>query len=205
MKLKLTVLVAIFLFGCSNSNKQKDKPPAPPETIHTLYNGKLTIQLLDKYQKVSLEEAEKLNKENKSDLVNAIYGYQQVDIYKAASNKYYFFVDTASFQEVIHIEKLSKKLDISGEQVSALGSGFMDDFRLNIGNEDTQIDIDEAKFATQKFFKFGYFKMHTTNSSPAFYTNQFVVTSRGSSYVITSLSTTDLNQYNLQHKLSFNE
>ena len=205
MKITLTALLALFLFSCSNPKKDDDKPKAPPETIHSMYNNRLSIQLPKKYQKISLKEAEQLNKIEKSDLVKAVYGYQQIDLYKSAGNKYYFFVDTTNYGEVIHIERLEKRMDINSEQVSAIGSMFMDNFRSNIDENDSKVDIDEAKFASQKFFKFGYFKMHTTNVTPAFFTNQFVVTSRGSTYVITSLSTTDINQYNLQHKLSFNE
>ncbi len=207
-KLTIVLLIGIFIIGCTKIPETTKKQEQIQEldltglTQHKLFNGEAEIALDKNFERFNIAELIAVTKKQpKTSFINRIFNEEQLQLAEYLGANYYVFIDTSTYDNIMHLEKLDKLLPINKEGASIIGGLFKK--KIQVSDPGANVQVQSAKFGAQPTYTYGYYKMISSSPFLTSYSNHYAISSKKSSYILYNISLQNHDFSQLKNQLSF--
>ncbi len=208
--ISLFFLISILLIACNSKNANHKSSQLQSSNSfnnkvkHSLFNSKATLYLDTIYERLNVNELVEVAKQQpKTSFINRIFNKDRLKLAQSLGAQYFVFIDTSTYSNILHFERLNKMMPISREAASIIGGLF----KKEIQNTDPSalVSVRRAKFGSAKTFQYGYYQMMSESPELETFSNHFAISSSKGSYILYNISLDDLDLLYLKKQLIFNE
>lgn len=197
----------IGISACTKIPEQKEENTSslveqdPLLNKHSVFNNEAELALDKKFERFNMAELVAVTKaQPKSSFLNQIFNENQLKLAELLGASFYVFIDTTTYTDIIHFERLDKLMPINKAGASIIGGLFKK--RIQQADPLSKVEIESAKFGAQPSYTYGYYKMKSTSPLFTTYSNHFALSSNTSSYILYNISLSDIDYSNLKNQLT---
>lgn len=211
--MKLLHLILLVSFGlsfslCTKIPEKKSESTTdlveqdPLLKEHNVFNSEAELFLDKRFERFNLAELIAVTKaQPKTSFLNQIFNESQLQVAELLGPSFYVFIDTSSYTDIIHFERLDKLMPINKGAASYIGGLF----RKKVQQSDPNgfVSILSAKFGQQPSYTYGYYRMKSTSPQLTSFSNHYAISSNKASYILYNISLQDTDYSNLKNQLKF--
>jgi len=194
--------------SCTKVPEQKEEKTSslveqdPLLKKHNVFNNEVELALDKKFERFNMAELIAVTKvQPKTSFLNQIFNESQLQLAELLGASYYVFIDTSTYTDIIHFERLDKLIPINKGAASYIGGLFRK--KVQQANPNGYVSIVSAKFGQQPSFTYGYYKMKSNSPYLTTFSNHYAISSNKASYILYNISLQDSDFSSLKNQLKF--
>lgn len=204
----LLVPFALSLSFCTKIPEQKSDGTTalveqdPLLKKHSVFNSEAELLLDKRYERFNMAELIAVTKaQPETSFLNQIFNESQLQLAELLGPSFYVFIDTSTYTDIIHFERLDKLMPINKGAASYIGGLFRK--KVQLSDPNGFVSIISAKFGQQPSYTYGYYRMKSTSPQLTTFSNHYAISSNKASYILYNISLEDTDYSNLKNQLKF--